>query len=73
MVVVTRCSIVFAGRVANNAWTRLQSLLRTRGTRFGDLPEVGDLGDFEFQTTDGASCSVAADAYAGDTVITDGR
>lgn len=40
---------------------------------FGDLPEVGDLGDFEFETTDGGSCSVAADAYAGDTVITDGR
>ena len=41
---------------------------------FGDLPDVGDLGDFEFETTDaGASCSVAADAFAGDQPTADAR
>ncbi|MEO0493326.1 MAG: hypothetical protein AAF081_07910 [Actinomycetota bacterium] len=41
---------------------------------FGDLPDAGDLGDFDFETTDdGASCSVADDAYDGDEPITDGR
>ena len=33
---------------------------------FGELPDVGDLGDFEFETSEaGASCSVASDALAG--------
>ncbi|MEM9465948.1 MAG: hypothetical protein AAGA90_11275 [Actinomycetota bacterium] len=41
---------------------------------FNALPEAGDLGDFEFETTDtGASCSVATDAFAGSEIILDGR
>ena len=41
---------------------------------FGDLPDAGDLGDFEFETSaDGASCSVADDAFEGDEIIPDPR
>ena len=41
---------------------------------FGDLPEVGDLGDFDFETSEEpASCSVATDAYGGDEVVKDPR
>ena len=41
---------------------------------FGELPDVGDLGDFEFEMTDtGASCSVASDALAGAAPALDGR
>lgn len=41
---------------------------------FDQQPDVGDLGDFVFETsTDGASCSVSADAYAGAQLPADGR
>ncbi|MEM9202541.1 MAG: hypothetical protein AAGC53_12805 [Actinomycetota bacterium] len=41
---------------------------------FDVLPDAGDLGDFEFETTDaGASCSVAVDALDGAGVPDDGR
>lgn len=41
---------------------------------FDVLPDAGDLGDFDFETTDtGASCSVATDALAGSSPALDGR
>lgn len=41
---------------------------------FAALPDTGDLGDFAFEVSaDGASCSVAADAYGGDELVDDVR